>query len=91
MKKIMKLSAIKMVVTLLLLASGLAQARTLPLPPPPNLNFQTESKPFHKPPVFATEHIPPPPNQDAKKSVEQFPIPIICPPGLGHCIPPKLD
>lgn len=81
-----------MVVALLLLASsGIAHARTEPIPPPPNANFQTDSKLMYKPPVFSTEPTPPPPNQDAKKSVEQFPIPIICPPGLGHCIPPRLD
>lgn len=92
MKKIMKLSAIIMVVTLLLIVSGLVQARTEPFPPPPKPKFQTNSKPIiNKPSVFGTEPIPPKPNQHAKKSVEQFPIPIICPPGLGHCIPPKLN
>ncbi|VVB03890.1 unnamed protein product [Arabis nemorensis] len=92
MKKIMKLSSITMVVTpLLLIVSGLVQARTEPFPPPPIPDFQTNSKPINKPPVFRTEPILTLPNQHAKKSVEQFPIPIICPPGLGHCIPPKLD
>ncbi|KAF8117536.1 hypothetical protein N665_0009s0060 [Sinapis alba] len=74
MIKIMKLFAITMVVTLLL-ASGLAQARTEPV--------QFESKPIQFPP----EPISPSPNQDAEVSVEQFPIPIICPPA---CPPAKL-
>ncbi|WZZ87628.1 hypothetical protein YC2023_116207 [Brassica napus] len=60
----MKLFALTMVVTLLLLASGLAQARTEPI--------QTDSNPIHIPPSFPTEPFPPPkPNQDEKISVEQ--------------------
>ncbi|KAG2276435.1 hypothetical protein Bca4012_043341 [Brassica carinata] len=82
MIKIMKLFALTMVVTLLLLASGLAQARTEPI--------QTDSNPIHIPPSFSTEPFPSPkPNQDEKISVEQFPIPIpkICPPGFPGCPP----
>ncbi|CAH8387570.1 unnamed protein product [Eruca vesicaria subsp. sativa] len=75
MIKIMKLFAMTMVVTLLLLASCLAQARTEP--------FQFESKPIQFPP----EPVSPSPNQDAEVLVEQFPIPIICTPA---CPPPKL-
>ncbi|CAN6859223.1 unnamed protein product [Brassica oleracea] len=84
MIKIMKLFALTMVVTLLLLASGLAQARTEPI--------QTDSNPIHIPPSFPTEPFPPPkPNQDEKISVEQFPIPIPknCPPGFPGCPPAK--
>ncbi|KAF8051609.1 hypothetical protein N665_1692s0009 [Sinapis alba] len=80
MIKIMKLFAITLVVTLLL-ASGLAQARTEP--------FQTESKSGHLLPGFPTEPIPPPKHHhDAKISVE--PIPGFCPPGLPGCPPGKV-
>ncbi|ESQ33068.1 hypothetical protein EUTSA_v10005501mg [Eutrema salsugineum] len=78
MIKIMKLHAITLVFTLLLLASSLAQARTEPFPPSPNLILQTDSKPIHKPPVFSTE-----PNQDEKKAVDQF----LCRPGFPSCPP----
>lgn len=79
MINIMKFFAITMVVTLLL-ASGLAQARTEP--------FQTDSELIYRPPIIPTEPIPPTtPNQDPNQSVEQFPIPPICFPGFPGCPP----
>ncbi|KAJ4877993.1 hypothetical protein Rs2_43011 [Raphanus sativus] len=85
MIKIMRLFATVVVVTMLL-ASGLAQARTEP--------FQTDSNLIHIPPHFPTEPIPPnKPHQDAKISVEQFPIPVpgTCPPGFPGCPPAKIS
>lgn len=80
---IVKLSAITMVVTLLLLASGLAHARIEPFSPTLNPKFQTNSKPFY-PPIIPTEPFPPPPPNHATISVKQFPIIPYCPPGYQN-------
>ncbi|CAA7043819.1 unnamed protein product [Microthlaspi erraticum] len=79
-KMIMKLSTVTMMVTLFLLASGLASARVMNLDLPP--------RPY-RPRPWPTEPLPPPPKRDAKKSVEQAPIPIFCPPGTPGCPPPR--
>lgn len=82
---IVKLPAITMVVTLLLLASGLGHARVEPFSPTLNPKFQTDSKPFY-PPIIPTEPFPPPPpsNHDAVISVKQFPVIPYCPPGYQN-------
>lgn len=71
-----------MVVTLLLLAFGLAKARTEPFSSTLNQKFETDSELIHRPPIWPTEPIPPPPKQDAEIDVKQFPIPPYCPPGF---------
>lgn len=55
---------IKIMKHFLLLASGLAQASTEPI--------QTDYIPIDRPLDWPTEPISTPPNQDTKKSVEQF-------------------
>lgn len=85
MKKIMKLFATIMVVTLLVLAASLAQARTMHVLLQQNSKLQTN---FKLTPI-PSKPISPPPNQEPKKSVQQFPVPIYCPPGKGRgCISP---
>ncbi|CAA7046947.1 unnamed protein product [Microthlaspi erraticum] len=104
MKKIMKLSAITMMVTLIVLASSLVQARTVPnqdletesisLPSPqqdPKESVEQIWPPLmYCPPELHSRCIFPPPVQDPKESVEQFFPPLMyCPPELhGRCIFP---
>ncbi|KAG7640293.1 hypothetical protein ISN44_As02g001540 [Arabidopsis suecica] len=84
MKMILKLPAITMVATLLLLASVLGHARIEPFSPTLKPKFQIDSKPFN-PPVIPTEPFPPPPpNHDAMISVQQFPVIPYCPPGYQN-------
>ncbi|CAL9223663.1 unnamed protein product [Arabidopsis halleri] len=77
MKMFVKLSQIKMVVTLFFLAFGLAQARyptfpTEPFPPPPNRSVKTSVNQFPgvTPPFFPPGHKkhPPVPRHEAKNA-----------------------